>query len=65
LAKLINGVGEIYFQEAAAFEHALVVVLDSKEAKSFLLAVPVTADALEASGAIVQGMGQDSDFGFR
>jgi hypothetical protein len=40
------------------------VVLDSKKAKSLLPAIPVTTDALEASGAIVKGMGQDSDFGF-
>jgi hypothetical protein len=64
LAKLVNGVGEIYFQEAAAIKHAFIVVLDSKNAKPFLLAIPVTADALEASGAVVEGVGQDSDFGF-
>jgi len=45
--------------------HSLIVVLDSKKAEPFLLAIPVTADALEASGAVVEGMGQDSDFGLR
>jgi hypothetical protein len=44
--------------------HSSIVVLDSKNAKPFLFAIPVTADALEASGAIVEGMSQDSDFGF-
>jgi hypothetical protein len=64
LAELVNGVGKLYFQDATAIKHSLVVVLDSKKAKSLLLAIPVTADALEAGGAVVEGMGQDSDFGF-
>jgi uncharacterized protein (DUF1015 family) len=64
LAKLINGVREIYFQDATAVKHAFIVVLDSENAKSILLAIPVTADTFEASGAVVEGMGQDSDFGF-
>jgi len=64
LAKLVNGVGEIDFQEATAVKHAFIVVLDSKNAKSFLLAIPVTSDALETGGAIVESMGQDADFGF-
>jgi hypothetical protein len=64
LAKLINRVGEIHFQEAAAIKHAFIVVLDSKNAEPFLRTIPITADALEASGAVVEGMGQDSDFGF-
>jgi hypothetical protein len=64
LAKLINGVGDIYFQDEATLMYSLIVVLDSKNAKPFLLAIPVTADALEASGAVVESMGQDSDFGF-
>jgi hypothetical protein len=65
LAKLVNRVGEIDFQEATAVKYAFIVVLDSKNAKSFLLAIPVATDALEASCAVVEGMGQDADFGFR
>jgi hypothetical protein len=64
LAKLINGVGEFYLQEAATVKHSLVVILDPEKAESLLLAVPVTTDALKASGAVVEGMGEDSDFGF-
>jgi hypothetical protein len=64
LAELVNRVGEVYFQDTTAIKHSLIVVLDSKQAKSLLLAIPVTADALEASGAVVEGVGQDSDFGF-
>ena len=65
LAKLINGVGKAYFQDATAFKHALVVVSDSEKAKPFLFAIPVTANALEASGAVVEGVSQNSDFRFR
>jgi len=64
LAELINRVGKLYFQDATAVKDSLIVVLDSKKAESLLLAIPVTADALEASGAVVECVGQDSDFGF-
>jgi hypothetical protein len=40
------------------------MVVDPKKAESIPLTIPVTADALEASGAVVEGMGQDSNFGF-
>jgi hypothetical protein len=64
LTELINGVGKVHFQDTTATKHSLIVILDSEKAEPFLFAIPVTADALEASGAVVEGMGQNSDFGF-
>jgi hypothetical protein len=64
LAKLINGVGKLHFQDAATTTHARIVVLDSEKAESSLLAVPIAANTLDAACAIMEGMGQHSDFGF-
>jgi len=64
LAEFVNRVEKFYFQEAAAVKHSLIVILDSEKTESFLLAVPVATDALKASGAVVECMGQDSDLGF-
>jgi hypothetical protein len=40
------------------------MVVDPKKAESIPLTIPVTADALDARGAVVKSMGQYSDFGF-
>jgi hypothetical protein len=40
------------------------MILNSEEAKSLMLTIPVSPDALEASGAIMESMSQDSNFGF-
>ena len=63
-AELISRVGKIYLQDAAAPKHSPIVVLDSEKAESLVLVIPVTADAFKARGAVVEGMGQDSDPSF-
>jgi hypothetical protein len=55
---------QVHFQDTTALGHPLVVVLDSEKAESSPPIIPVPSDALDASGAIVEGMGQNSDFGF-
>jgi hypothetical protein len=48
----------------AALLQSLIVLSKTEEVNLFLLTVPVPPDALKESGAVVEGMGHNPDFGF-
>ena len=48
-------------EDAAGAVEALVMLTHPEDEKLFLFLVPVGADALEATGAVVEGMGHDAD----
>jgi hypothetical protein len=53
MAKLINGIGKVDPQNAAATKHSFIVVPEPKDAKSLFLAIPISADAFKTPGTIV------------
>jgi hypothetical protein len=45
-------------------EKTFIVFLQLKDQELLLFLVPVSSDAFKASGAIVEPVGHDADFGF-
>jgi hypothetical protein len=64
LADLIERVGKVYIQDAAASFQTLVVLFEAEDVSLLLFGVPVTTDAFEDSGAIVDAVGHYPYLGF-
>ena len=62
-AEVVDGVGDLHHKHPAAEEEALVVFAEAEDVHRFLIGVPVAADAFEDGGAVVEGVGQDTDAG--
>jgi len=57
LTQFTKGIRKFYFEQMATIKQSFIVVLNSEETKSFLLTIPVAADAIKTGCAIVKGMG--------
>ena len=63
--QLLCGEGEVHAEDLGALCQPLVVVQRAEDEELLLLLVPVAADALKNSCAVVQRVGHDAHLGLR
>ena len=61
--ELVYGVGQCHIKDPGALVQPLKVLFDTEEVDLPIFLIPVAANAFEDGGAVVEGVGHDSDLG--